>query len=105
LTKRLGAGREGLLQQADEQRGNGPKRPPSGGLGARLMRSLSAQMASQGVRVIQQILLVPFFLRAWGVDLYNDWLLMAAGRRDSQHPGWRHAALFQRTSAGTHGPQ
>jgi O-antigen/teichoic acid export membrane protein len=78
LTNRLGAGREGLLQQADEQRGNSPMRPPSGGLGARLMRSLSAQMASQGVRVLQQILLVPFFLRAWGVDLYNDWLLMAA---------------------------
>ncbi len=54
-------------------------RPPSGGLGARLMRSMSAQMASQALRVVQQILLVPFFLRAWGVDLYNDWLLMAAG--------------------------
>ncbi len=42
------------------------------------MRSMSAQMASQGLRIVQQILLVPFFLRAWGVDLYNDWLLMAA---------------------------
>jgi O-antigen/teichoic acid export membrane protein len=78
LTNRLGAGREGLLQQADERHGNGTIRPPSGGLGARLMRSLSAQMASQGVRIVQQILLVPFFLRAWGIDLYNDWLLMVA---------------------------
>jgi O-antigen/teichoic acid export membrane protein len=78
LINRLGAGREGILQEADEQRGNGPMRSPSGGLGARLMRSLSAQLASQSVRIVQQILLVPFFLRAWGVDLYNDWLLMAA---------------------------
>ncbi len=36
-------------------------------------------MATQGVRVVQQILLVPFFLRAWGVDLYTDWLLLNAG--------------------------
>jgi O-antigen/teichoic acid export membrane protein len=66
------------LQQADEQRADSPMRPPSGGLGSRLMRSMSAQMASQGLRIVQQILLVPFFLRAWGIDLYNDWLLMAA---------------------------
>jgi len=67
------------LSQADEQHGDSKARPPSRGLGSRLMRSMSAQIVSQGLRVVQQILLVPFFLRAWGVDLYNDWLLMAAG--------------------------
>jgi O-antigen/teichoic acid export membrane protein len=67
-----------LSQAEDQQRQGGAMRPPSGGLGARLMRSMSAQMASQGVRIVQQILLVPFFLRAWGIDLYNDWLLISA---------------------------
>jgi O-antigen/teichoic acid export membrane protein len=54
-------------------------RTPSGGLASRLVRSMSAQMASQGLRIVQQILLVPFFLRAWGIDLYKDWLLINAG--------------------------
>ena len=53
-------------------------RTPSGGLASRLVRSMSAQMASQGLRIVQQILLVPFFLRGWGLDLYSDWLLISA---------------------------
>jgi O-antigen/teichoic acid export membrane protein len=40
---------------------------------------MSAQMALQGLRVVQQILLVPFYLKAWGVETYNDWLLIGAG--------------------------
>jgi O-antigen/teichoic acid export membrane protein len=63
------------LSQPDEQRAETPARP---GLGARLMRSMSAQMSTQALRIVQQILLVPFFLRAWGVDLYTDWLLINA---------------------------
>jgi O-antigen/teichoic acid export membrane protein len=39
---------------------------------------MSAQMALQGLRVVQQIVLVPFFLRAWGIELYTDWLLINA---------------------------
>src|ERR1700761_488842 len=42
------------------------------------MRSMGAQMSTQALRIVQQILLVPFFLRAWGSDLYNDWLLINA---------------------------
>jgi len=63
------------LSQAEEQQADPPARP---GLAARLMRSMSAQMSTQALRIVQQILLVPFFLRAWGVDLYNDWLLINA---------------------------
>ena len=39
---------------------------------------MGAQMSTQALRIVQQIVLVPFFLRAWGVDLYNDWLLINA---------------------------
>jgi len=39
---------------------------------------MGAQMSTQLLRIVQQIVLVPFFLRAWGVDLYNDWLLINA---------------------------
>jgi len=63
------------LSQPEEQQAETPARP---GLAARLMRSMSAQMSTQALRIVQQILLVPFFLRAWGVDLYNDWLLINA---------------------------
>src|SRR6201996_934893 len=42
------------------------------------MRSMGAQMSTQALRIVQQILLVPFFLHAWGIDLYNDWLLINA---------------------------
>jgi O-antigen/teichoic acid export membrane protein len=63
------------VSQAEQQHAEPRARP---GLGARLMRSLSAQMSTQALRIVQQILLVPFFLRAWGVDLYNDWLLINA---------------------------
>jgi O-antigen/teichoic acid export membrane protein len=56
-----------------------PGRTVSRGLASRIMRAMSAQMAAQGLRIVQQILLVPFFLRAWGVELYTDWLLINAG--------------------------
>jgi len=39
---------------------------------------MGAQMSTQALRIVQQIVLVPFFLRAWGIDLYNDWLLINA---------------------------
>jgi O-antigen/teichoic acid export membrane protein len=67
--------REGPLSQAEQQQAEPPARP---GLAARLMRSMGAQMSTQVLRIVQQILLVPFFLRAWGIDLYNDWLLINA---------------------------
>lgn len=31
------------------------------------------------LRIVQQLLLVPLFLGAWGIDTYNDWLLINAG--------------------------
>ena len=56
-----GLEREGPLSQAEEQQGETPARP---GLAARLMRSMGAQMSTQVLRIVQQIQLVPFFLRA-----------------------------------------
>jgi hypothetical protein len=51
---------------------------PRRGLSARIMRAMSAQMAAQALRIVQQILLVPLFLRAWGIDIYTDWLVIGA---------------------------
>jgi O-antigen/teichoic acid export membrane protein len=65
--------------QPPDQHNDGPVRPPSGGLASRIVRAVGAQMASQGLRVVQQILLVPFFLKAWGIEIYTDWLLINAG--------------------------
>lgn len=36
-------------------------------------------MAAQALRIVQQVLLVPFFLKAWGIEIYTDWLLINAG--------------------------
>jgi O-antigen/teichoic acid export membrane protein len=51
---------------------------PSRGLASRIMRAMGAQMATQGLRIAQQIILVPFFLRAWGIEIYTDWLVILA---------------------------
>lgn len=36
-------------------------------------------MAAQLLRIVQQILLVPLFLKAWGIDIYTDWIVISAG--------------------------
>ena len=33
-----------------------------------------ASVLQKGVRVAEQLLLVPFFISAWGVEYYGDWL-------------------------------
>ncbi len=48
-------------------------------LATRILGAMSAQMATQGLRIVQQILLIPLFLNAWGIDVYTDWLLINAG--------------------------
>ena len=48
-----------------------------GGRRRRLIRSAGAEGVSQVVTVATQILGVPIFLAAWGVDLYGVWLLLA----------------------------
>lgn len=47
-------------------------------LGRRLVSNYLAQLFNQGIRVVEQIILVPLYLQAWGVDLYKDWMLLSA---------------------------
>ena len=61
----------------DRQSVGGPT--PPRGLATRIVRAMSAQMATQGLRIVQQLMLLPLFLRAWGIDIYTDWLLINAG--------------------------
>ena len=61
---------------SDAEPDNAP--PPGRGLVSRILRAMGAQLATQGLRIAQQILLVPFFLKAWGIDVYNDWLVINA---------------------------
>lgn len=48
------------------------------GLRARLAKGLGAQGIGQGVNILIQLLSVPLLLGAWGVDLYGEWLILAA---------------------------
>lgn len=48
------------------------------GLGRRLATNYVFQLISQGIRIGEQILLIPLFLVTWGVDLYRDWLVLAS---------------------------
>ncbi len=51
--------------------------------GARLVRRLFGnylfQTMNLGVRFVDQLLLIPLFMFAWGIDLYHDWLVITAG--------------------------
>lgn len=44
----------------------------------RLAGNYAAQMLDLGVRIAQQVLLVPVLILGWGVEQYADWLLLAA---------------------------
>jgi O-antigen/teichoic acid export membrane protein len=48
------------------------------GLKRRLILGYSAQGLFLAVRTLEQIVLVPFFIAAWGTDLYRDWLVLFA---------------------------
>jgi O-antigen/teichoic acid export membrane protein len=48
------------------------------GLGARIARTLVFSAGGQIVGLAQQVVLVPFFLRAWGDGTYGDWLAATA---------------------------
>ena len=53
-------------------------KPESGKLGRRLFSNYIFQLLNQMIRICEQILLVPLFLKAWGPDLYKDWILIYA---------------------------
>src|SRR5579863_3711506 len=50
--------------------------------GARLVRRLFGNYVFQtmnlGVRFFDQLLLIPLYVFAWGIDLYHDWLVVTA---------------------------
>jgi hypothetical protein len=48
------------------------------GLRRRLALGYGAQGLFLAVRVLEQIVLVPVFLAAWGTELYRDWLVLYA---------------------------
>lgn len=48
------------------------------GLYGRLVRSFGAQGLQLAARIVQQIVLVPLLVSAWGKDIYSDWLVLFA---------------------------
>ncbi len=50
----------------------------AGQRGRSVLLNLSFSVAGQVVGVAGQLLMVPFFLRAWGAALYGDWLTLSA---------------------------
>lgn len=48
------------------------------GTRGRLARTLVAQTLGLGGKLLQQVLLVPLFIAAWGVAAYQDWLILFA---------------------------
>ncbi|NEX62726.1 MATE family efflux transporter [Noviherbaspirillum galbum] len=44
----------------------------------RIMSGFIANGYSQGVTIFSQVVLVPFFIANWGVNLYGDWLILIA---------------------------
>lgn len=52
--------------------------PPTTSLKRRLVGGFSAQSLSILARTAQQILLVPLYVSVWGVELYQEWLVLTA---------------------------
>ena len=44
----------------------------------KIFRNLSGYGYSQGATIVAQIVVVPFFLAAWGVRLYGEWLVLTS---------------------------
>lgn len=44
----------------------------------RLARGIGAGMIGQALGVVTRLALPPLFLKAWGVDIYGEWLLISA---------------------------
>lgn len=48
------------------------------GIYNRLFKGLSANVIGQALNLAQRVLLVPLFLKAWGADVYGEWLLLSS---------------------------
>ncbi len=55
---------------------SGNKQISNGGITRRIVRAASAQGINQVARILQLFLLVPVCLGAWGVAVYEDWILL-----------------------------
>jgi O-antigen/teichoic acid export membrane protein len=47
-------------------------------IGRRLYSNYLSQLTNSGLRIAEQLLLVPLYLHVWGVELYKDWMLIGA---------------------------
>jgi O-antigen/teichoic acid export membrane protein len=47
-------------------------------LARRLLGNYVFQMLNLGIRLFDQLLLIPLYLLAWGTELYKDWLVLTA---------------------------
>ena len=44
----------------------------------RIFKGIGSSVLSNAISLLQSILLVPFFINAWGVNLYGHWLVITA---------------------------
>jgi len=47
-------------------------------MGRRLYGNYLSQLANSGLRIVEQLLLLPLYIHVWGVELYKDWMLIGA---------------------------
>jgi O-antigen/teichoic acid export membrane protein len=47
-------------------------------IGRRLYGNYVSQLANSGLRIAEQLVLVPLYIHVWGVELYKDWMLIGA---------------------------
>lgn len=52
--------------------------PPSKSTRRRVWEAAGATLMSRGVRIVEQVALIPVFLIAWGVASYGEWLTLTA---------------------------
>jgi O-antigen/teichoic acid export membrane protein len=50
----------------------------SSSLRTRILKGLGANAFGQIIHVVNRLLLPPFFLRAWGAEIYGEWMVLAS---------------------------
>lgn len=43
-----------------------------------IRKNITANMFGVGVQLLNQIILVPFYILFWGNELYSDWIVISA---------------------------
>lgn len=64
--------------RVEERNGYIAEGPYPSDVWSRMVKGFGANAAGQGINIVSKLVLVPLFLKAWGADIYGEWLLLSS---------------------------